>query len=76
MRKYTGLTEIRIITIVAEKAHKLESIGELNSYIADGWELLDISTLGPDNLPGDSSRMNYFRYHLGKFKEDKERKEI
>lgn len=61
-----GIQEIKVVKWYASIDMEQLSVN-LNSYLKEGWVILDISTAAPEYYPGGSgSRDNYFVYHLGR----------
>jgi hypothetical protein len=43
---------------------------EVNKLLDEGYTLLKISTMAPEELAGQSSRNNFIMYHFGKVKKN------
>jgi len=60
---YENITEIKLLKVPAG-SNGVEN--KVNDLLKEGWILLDISTLAPNELAGQCSQYNYFIYHFGK----------
>jgi len=60
---YENIVEIKILKVSADSDY-IES--DVNDILKEGWILLDISTIAPNEIAGQYSKYNYFAYHFGK----------
>ena len=60
---YENITEIKILKVLAS-SNGVED--RVNDILKEGWIILDISTLAPNEIAGQYSQYNYFIYHFSK----------